>query len=247
RSPLVPYTTLFRSADYAEETERFQDDLLSEPINYNLDLPSEQKENIIETVKRDFSQYLQHKKKEFVNIFNYGKPLFTYMLIAVNLVLFFVLEVNGGSTSIETLVQFGAKYNTAILADGEWWRLLSSMFLHIGFLHLALNMLALFYLGTAVERIFGNLRFLFVYFIAGLGGSIASFAFSTSISAGASGAIFGLFGALLYFGVIHKRLFFQTMGSSILLILAINLVIGLTIEEIDMAAHLGGLIAGFFA
>jgi rhomboid protease GluP len=121
------------------------------------------------------------------------------------------------------------------------------MFIHIGFLHLALNMLAVYYLGTAIERMFGSSRFLFIYLVAGLGGSLASFATSVSISAGASGAIFGLFGAFLYFGLIHKRLFFQTVGTSILLILAINLVIGLTIDQIDMAAHLGGLIAGFLA
>lgn len=247
KPPMKMHIYYFDENDYPSEIERFQNDLLSAPINYDFDLSEEKKENIIDYAKHDFLNLINNKQKELTNIFSFGKPIITYILIAINVLLFILLEMNGGSTTIETLIEFGAKYNTAIIIEGEWWRLISSMFLHIGFLHLLMNMLAILYLGSAVEKIFGNMRFLFIYFVAGIGGSIASFAFSTSISAGASGAIFGLFGALLYFGVIHKRLFFQTMGSSILLIIAINLVIGLTIEEIDMAAHLGGLVAGFFA
>lgn len=233
--------------DYPEETERFQDDLLSAPIQYDLDLPDEKKEGIIEKVRYEFIYSLSNKRKEMENIFSFGKPFLTYLIIFLNVVYFFYIEMNGDSTSIESLIQYGANYNLAIIMDGEWWRLVTSMFIHIGFLHLALNMLAVYYLGNAIEKIFGSTRFIFIYFIAGLGGSLASLAFSPSISAGASGAIFGLFGAFLYFGIIHKRLFFQTIGTSILLILAINLVIGLSIEHIDMAAHLGGLIAGFLA
>ena len=233
--------------DYPTETERFEKDLLSAPINYDLELPNEEKENTVALAKQDFTSLLNNKKQELSNLFSFGKPIFSYILLAINVLIFFLLEINGGSTSIETLIQFGAKYNPAIIMDGEWWRLFTSMFLHIGFLHLAMNMLALFYLGTAVEKIFGSNRFLFIYFLAGIVGSLASFSFSASVSAGASGAIFGLFGALLYFGVKHKRVFFQTMGTSIIMVIAINLVIGLSVEEIDMAAHIGGLIAGFFA
>src|SRR5690625_6084003 len=139
--------------------------------------------------------------------------------------MFFILEINGGSTDVETLIQFGAKYNPAMI-DGEWWRLISSMFLHIGFFHLAMNMLALYYLGVAVERIYGSRRFLMIYFLAGIAGSLTSFAFSINVSAGASGAIFGLFGAMLFFGIIHKKVFFQTMGRNIITIVAINIKIG---------------------
>lgn len=235
----------FDQEDYPKEVERFERDLLDAPFNYNFDLPEETKENIIERAKHEFIYSLHNKRKEVQQIFSFGKPIFSFLFIIINLLYFFYIEMNGDSTSVETLIAYGAKYNPAIILDGEWWRLITSMFIHIGFLHLALNMLAVFYLGNAIEKIFGSARFLFIYFIAGLGGSIASFAFTTSISAGASGAIFGLFGAFLYFGIKHKRLFFQTIGTSILLILAINLVIGLTIEQIDMAAHVGGLIAGF--
>src|SRR5699024_6515213 len=96
-------------------------------------------------------------------------------------------------------------------------------------------------------RIFGSGRFLFIYMLSGIGGGLASFAVSDSVAAGASGAIFGLFGALLFFGVHYKRLFFRTMGQGVLLIIAINLVLGFTVAQIDMAAHLGGLVTGFVA
>src|SRR5699024_12761282 len=95
----------------------------------------------------------------------------------------------------------------------------SSMFLHIGSLHLFMNMLAIYYLGTAVERIYGSTRFVIIYFISGIIGGLTSFAFNTHIAAGALGALFGLFGALLYFGVIHKQLFYQTIGKCVIFIL----------------------------
>ncbi|QGS68867.1 rhomboid family intramembrane serine protease [Oceanobacillus sp. 143] len=155
--------------------------------------------------------------------------------------------MNGGSTATATLIEFGAKYNPAILENNEWWRIISATFLHIGFLHLIMNMLAVYYLGTVVERIYGRFRFLFIYFLAGIGGGLASLSFTVNISAGASGAIFGLFGALLFFGLIYKQIFLQTMGYNILFILGINLIFGLFIQQIDMAAHLGGLATGFIA
>lgn len=156
------------------------------------------------------------------------------------------LEYAGGSTNTLNLIQWGAKYNPLII-EGEWWRLFSAMFLHIGFFHLMMNGLALYFLGTLVERIFGSIRFFFIYMIAGLIGSLASFAFMGAVSAGASGAIFGCFGALLYFGLIHRELFFRTMGQNVIVILVINLVFGFVVQGIDMGAHLGGLAGGFLA
>ena len=111
----------------------------------------------------------------------------------------FLMEVAGGSTNTATLIDFGAKVNWLIL-QGEWWRLFTPIVLHIGILHLSMNTLALYYIGMIVEKIYGNFRFLFIYLIAGFFGTLASLLFSPNISAGASGAIFGCFGALLYFG-----------------------------------------------
>lgn len=204
----------------------------------------------MEQMARYLRQQIRHtanatQQKER-RLFQYGKPYATYGLLVIIAFMYVLLEMNGGSTDMPTLIEFGAKYNPAI-ADGEWWRLLSSMFLHIGILHFMMNSLALFYLGGTVERIYGTSRFFIIYFIAGLAGSIASFALNAHVSAGASGAIFGCFGALLYFGTVHKKLFFRTMGSSVLLILVFNLAFGFIIPMIDNGAHIGGLIGGFLA
>jgi rhomboid protease GluP len=110
-----------------------------------------------------------------------------------------------------------------------------------------MNTLALYFLGPAVERLFGNIRFLLIYLFAGISGVIASFIFSPNISAGASGAIFGCFGALLYFALIYPKLFFRTMGPSVITVLAFNLIFGFTVSIVDNAGHLGGLAGGFLA
>lgn len=179
-------------------------------------------------------------------IFTFGKPRMTFILILIQAMLFLFLELNGGSTHTLTLIEFGAKYNP-LIEEGQWWRFVTAMFLHIGFLHVFLNSFALYVIGSTVERIFGSGRFLVIYFTAGLLGSIVSYAFTEQISAGASGAIYGCFGALLYFGVIHRRLFFRSMGMSVLFVLLINLLFGFFMPMIDNNAHLGGLVGGFLA
>lgn len=225
--------------DLDEEADRLQKDLeLAE-------LPRTEEDDL-ETYQKLLNETMLQKRKETERVFSNGKPFFTYILIAINVLLFIMLEMNGGSTDIQTLIEMGAKYNPAIM-DGEWWRIVTSVFLHIGFLHIFMNMLAVYYLGIAVEQIFGRFRFLFIYLLAGIGGGFASFAFTQSLSAGASGAVFGLFGALLFFGLMYRRIFQQTMGRNIIFILILNLVIGFNIDQIDMAAHIGGLAAGFVA
>ncbi|MDN3018526.1 rhomboid family intramembrane serine protease [Paenibacillus sp. BSR1-1] len=179
-------------------------------------------------------------------LFMQGKPIITYLLLIMQIAVFLWLQLNGGSTNTATLIKYGAKMNQLIY-EGEWWRFITPVFLHIGFVHLAMNSLALYFLGTTVERIFGNVRFLLIYLFAGVTGVIASFIFSYNLSAGASGAIFGCFGALLYFGVIYPKLFLRTMGFNIIFVLAINLIFGFSSSGIDNAGHLGGLFGGFLA
>src|SRR5690625_3245219 len=96
-----------------------------------------------------------------------------------------------------------------------------------------------------VEKTFGSIRFLIIYFTSGIGGGLASFMFSQSVAAGASGALFGLFGALLFFTIIYKQLFFRTMGKNLIAILLINIAFGIIVPQIDMGAHIGGLVTGF--
>lgn len=230
-------------ATYKEKIQQLTS-LFGKPLHIPTDF--EENQNDIEVLKNNTLATVVNRAKSEKALFEYGKPLFTYVFIAIQVVMFLILEIFGGSTNSNTLIQFGAKFNPLIL-EGEWWRFFTPIFLHIGFLHLVMNTLALFYIGTAVERIYGKLRFLFIYLIAGFGGSLASFLFSPNLSAGASGAIFGCFGALLYFGMIYPKLFLRTMGMNIFIILLINLAFGYTMSGIDNAGHIGGLVGGFLA
>jgi rhomboid protease GluP len=212
--------------------------------NIEIDLAEEFSGEDIDSMKKNALSSAVSRAKEEQSIFNYGKPFFTYLFIAVQVLMFLVLEAAGGSTDTSTLIKFGAKFNPLIL-EGEWWRFFTPIIIHIGLLHLFMNTLALYYLGTMVERLYGNLRFLFIYIFSGFAGVLASFIFSPNLSAGASGAIFGCFGALLYFGVAKPRLFWRTLGLNILVVLGINLAFGFTIPGIDNAGHIGGLVGGF--
>ncbi|NTU25096.1 rhomboid family intramembrane serine protease [Bacillus tequilensis] len=188
----------------------------------------------------------EEQRKKEAAVFQNGKPIFTYVFIALQILMFFLLERNGGSTNTETLVAFGAKENS-LIAAGEWWRLLTPIVLHIGIAHLAFNTLALWSVGTAVERMYGSGRFLLIYLAAGITGSIASFVFSPYPSAGASGAIFGCLGALLYVALSNRKMFLRTIGTNIIVIILINLGFGFAVSNIDNSGHIGGLIGGFFA
>ncbi|MBS4173537.1 rhomboid family intramembrane serine protease [Bacillus sp. FJAT-49736] len=184
--------------------------------------------------------------QEEQQIFNNGKPFFTYILLGIQIIIFLILELMGGSSNTQNLIRFGAKSNLLII-EGQWWRFITPIFLHIGLLHLLMNSLALYYLGTAIERIYGRVRFLIIYLIAGFTGTLASFLFSSSVSAGASGAIFGCFGALLYLGAVYPKLFFRTMGTNVIIVIIINLIFGYSVSGVDNFGHIGGLIGGFLA
>ena len=149
-----------------------------------------------------------------------------------------------GSEDTFTLINFGANYDT-LIKSGEYYRLITSMFLHIGVIHLICNMYSLYIIGKEVESLFGKWKFLIIYILSGICGSILSLAFySNTVSAGASGAIFGLLGALLYFGYYYRTYLGVAMKSSVLPVIIVNLVIGFLNPSIDNAAHIGGLVAG---
>jgi rhomboid protease GluP len=190
----------------------------------------------------------EQKKQEeaFNQVFRYGKPIFTTFFLSVNIIIFLFLEWVGSSTDPQTLIKYGAKWNP-LIAEGEYWRLFTPMFLHIGIWHIMFNSMALYFLGGAVERIYGSLRFLGIYMVAGILGTVSSFAFTPNLAAGASGAIFGCFGALLYFGLKQRNLFFRTIGMDVIFILGFNLALGFIMPMVDNFGHLGGLVGGFLA
>ncbi|GAA0457801.1 rhomboid family intramembrane serine protease [Alkalibacillus silvisoli] len=239
----------FNQGDKNDELERLKKNTEQEAtFHQNLELQPYSEELDRQTIylEQKIVGYHKAKEREFKEVFFFGKTKLTYFLIMINLLVFALIELNGSSTDTFHLIDWGAKFNPAI-KDGEWWRILSSMFLHIGGLHLFMNMLALYFLGEVAEKIYGTKRFLFIYLLAGIFGGLASFATNDAVAAGASGAIFGLFGALLFFGLNYRELFFKTMGTSLLIIVGINIVFGFTVPQIDNGAHLGGLIGGFLA
>ena len=148
------------------------------------------------------------------------------------------------------MLEHGGNYGSATLG-GEPWRLFTSMFLHYGVLHLAMNMLGLIDGGRHVERMYGRAGFVALYLVAGLAGSLATSLRSNVVSAGASGAIFGVFGAFGAFLLLHRdRLDKEEVtkqSRGLLIFLVYNLYIGITAQGIDVVAHLGGLGAGFLA
>ncbi|WP_026700298.1 rhomboid family protein [Salibacterium aidingense] len=235
------------SGEIADSAETILRDVGAETKwNPLMDGTDEEHENEARHYRKEVQHKQQALEKQDRSLLMFSRPRAIYPILAAIFLIFLWLEQNGESTNIVTLIEYGAKYNPAIL-DGEWWRLVTSMFLHIGFFHLIMNSLALFYIGGAVERMYGMFRFIIIYFTAGLFGSLASFAFNEQVSAGASGAIFGCFGALLYFGIIHRKLFFRTMGLNVLVILGINLAFGFAVPAVDNGAHIGGLAGGFLA
>jgi len=164
----------------------------------------------------------------------------TMSLIGINVVVFllgFVLERTG---SIDLVREFGM-WPLGIALQGEWWRLFTSAFLHGGLLHIGFNMYVLYVLGPPLERVLGHGRFLILYLLAALGGSVASYIFSplNVLSVGASGAIFGLLAAIL---VVGHRL--RRDVRNVAALLAINVAIGFVVPGIDWRAHFGGAIVG---
>lgn len=182
----------------------------------------------------------------------YFIPLLTYVLIGMNLTYFILMVLAGlhlfpnpveGSIDQRVLIDFGAKVNSLIQA-GEVWRLLTSTFIHIGIVHLTFNLYALWALGPLTEESMGHRRFLLIYILSGLGGSVSSFIFSPVLSAGASGAIFGLLGALLYYSYKRPALWKTGLGMNLVVVILVNLGFGFVQPGIDNFAHLGGLITG---
>ena len=194
-----------------------------------------------------------HSEKEFPAS-RRNRAMVTLSLIAANTIVFLLLdwEAIRGSRHALTLIQFGAYSHRLVVYDGEYWRLITHTFLHGGSLHLLLNMGVLFIVGNLLERLYGGSRFLVLYLISAIGGSLATLYFVRDApSVGASGAIFGLMGALVALGLRHKdrlpRGRNRVFVFGLLPFIAIDILLGFIIPHINNAAHLGGLGVGFAA
>lgn len=169
----------------------------------------------------------------------------SHVMIAANVAIFLGMLATGQPTSARTLLRFGAL--PPILPHDQWWRLITSMFVHIGFAHLLFNMFALWLFGPSIEQRYGRVRFLGLYLTSGFLGAAFSLAFAPGgIAAGASGAVFGILGAWLAVFLRHRRVRGASQQlRSIIFLIGINLLFGATTRGIDNYAHLGGLAAGF--
>ncbi|MFL0194909.1 rhomboid family intramembrane serine protease [Clostridium sp. WILCCON 0269] len=175
-----------------------------------------------------------------------GEAIVTYLIIALNILVYVGTSYLSGNiidSNLNVLVLMGAKVNF-LIDRGQYYRLFTCMFLHAGIVHLGVNMYSLYMLGTFIEKIYGKFKYMVIYIISGLVSSTFSYMFSSSVSVGASGAIFGLLGAALVFALKMKHQIAKGFIVNILSIIVMNLVIGLSIANVDNFGHIGGLIGG---
>ncbi len=185
----------------------------------------------------DFSAFLKSRRKTNLAI------------VIVNLAVYLILEILGNTENSQFMVEHGAAYTPYIL-QGQYWRLFSSMFLHFGFYHIVYNMLSLIFIGDILENIVGPVRYLVIYLGGGLCGNLLSLALSVrsgryTVSAGASGAIFAVIGALLYIALRNRNFFGEKNLHRFAMMILLMILQGVIDKGVDNAAHAGGLVGGF--
>ena len=180
----------------------------------------------------------KRKQKSFVN----------YSLVAINIIIFFLVELTGGADNAEHMIQCGAAY-TPLLQEGEYYRLFTSMFLHFDLRHLLNNMVLLFFLGDYVERYLGKIKYIIVYLGGGILGSLFSYRIEIQqgesvISAGASGAIFAVLGSMVMLLLINRGRLEDLSLLRVAVMAGLSLYVGFQSSGVDGFAHLGGFIGG---
>lgn len=176
-------------------------------------------------------------------------PICTISIVAVNVLIFFILEIRGSTLNTKYMYEAGAMYWPDIVEKKQYYRLFTSMFLHFGIEHLANNMIVLLYMGNILEKILGKTKYLFIYFISGILAGVASMQYNifqevTPVAAGASGAIFGIVGAMVYIVTISKGKVENLTLRQVLFFAFLSLYTGLTSQGVDNMAHIGGLVSG---
>lgn len=180
----------------------------------------------------------------------YRKEPCTIAIIVVNIAVFIGLTLFGRTEDGAYMLEHGAMYVPYILERGEYYRMFTCLFLHFGIAHLGNNMLILFAMGTQLEGIIGKMKFLIIYMLSGLSGNVLSFmvemgAGEYPVSAGASGAIFGVVGAMLYIALRNRGTVGNMTGKRIMVMLVLSLYLGFTSTGVDNYAHIGGVVSGF--
>lgn len=176
----------------------------------------------------------------------------TIGIVVINVIVFFGLSMFGMTENGGFMLQHGAMYLPYVIQQEEYYRLFTSMFLHFGFSHLMNNMIMLFFLGRVLEEEIGKWKYLLLYLFSGVAGNILSAVMELKtgefyISAGASGAIFGVIGALLYITIRNHGRLRELSGRGMLFMTACSIYHGFASAGVDNMAHIGGLLAGFLA
>lgn len=171
-------------------------------------------------------------------------------LILLNILVFLAVEFTGSSQNTMHMLDCGAAYTPMIVQGGEYYRLFTCMFLHFGIEHLLNNMLVLFVLGSRLERVIGKIKFLLIYLLGGVLGNVISLylelhAQNFAVSAGASGAVFAVMGAMIYIVIRNKGRLGDLSMRQILIMAAFSLYFGFASTGVDNAAHVAGMVSGF--
>ena len=197
-------------------------------------------------VTDDINKKTEKENIKYEDIFKPKKIVITWILIGLCIIMYLVSFLLTDNFNL-SLILLGAN-NRELVMNGEVWRLLACAFLHGSAAHLLVNMYSLYIIGSQVETYIGKWRYLFIYLLSAIMGSLLSITVNgSSISIGASGAIFGLMGSLLYFGYHYRLYLANTLTSQLIPVIIVNLFLGFSMSGIDNAAHVGGLIGGYFA
>ncbi len=197
---------------------------------------------LYQKINNDIIKKNLDKSEKINDLFRPKSTIVTNVLITIMTIIMVLMYLLAeGSTSIKTLFEFGA-----LVKDGNPLRLFSSIFLHIGVVHFLMNMWALKLLGTQTERFYGHGKTLLIFIYSGIIGNLLSLILMEDnvISAGASGAIFGLMGAILYFAINQRTYMAEALRREILPVIILNILLGFMVPGINIYAHIGGLIAG---
>lgn len=206
---------------------------------------------LIINVTNDINEKTEKENEKFNDVFSPKRIIFTNIISLICILMYVIVGIYGNNFfnfDANVLAKFGAN-NILLVKNGEIYRLLTCAFLHVGLIHLVVNMYSLRVIGPSVEGLIGKGKFVFIYLISAISASLMSLVFvdSNIVSVGASGAIFGLMGALLYFGY-HYRLYLNdAIKTQIIPVILFNLIMGFMMPGIDNGAHIGGLIGGYLA
>lgn len=206
---------------------------------------TEEGAKLYEKINSDILRKNIDSSEKINDLFRPKKPIVTYLLMAIMSIVLILMYTYGSggidSMSVRTLYDFGG-----LIKNGSWIRLISSIFLHIGFIHFLMNVWSLNILGKQVENFFGHVKTFIIFLYSGIVGNLLSLILmdNNTISAGASGAIFGFMGALLYFSLNQRTYMGEALKNQILPVIIVNLLVGFMVPGINIYAHIGGLVGG---